>query len=493
VIERHDPARPHQLVGRVGPSTPAHVDRVVQRSADAQRGWAATPLDDRLDALRRAADAVDALLAGRMDRDPDGLDTSVLDTAELLSRELGKVLPDCRGEIGFAAAYLRDVADRAARIVDAHDVVDDHLGRMEVRRIPYGVVAAVTPWNAPIILSMLKVGPALATGNTIVVKPSPLAPLAVTRVLHAIAGALPDGVLAVVHGDAEAGSALIGHPLVAKIAFTGGLGVGSAIARQAADRVVPTVLELGGNDAAILLEDADLDDLAIERLVQASFITTGQVCMAAKRLYVHRSRVDEVVDRYRTVADRVLVTGDPLADGTTLGPLVTAAARDRVAALVDGARAAGADVVPLGRVADPDLVAGGWYLEPTLVLGADDHAPIVADEQFGPTVPLLTFDDEDDVVARANASEVGLASSVWSTDEDRAFALARRLEAGMTFINTHNRSGMALRAPFGGVKRSGYGREYGDAGIAEYLQTHTINAPAAFRPGGAGGGAGYPT
>jgi acyl-CoA reductase-like NAD-dependent aldehyde dehydrogenase len=364
---------------------------------------------------------------------------------------------------------------------------------MEVRRIPYGVVAAVTPWNAPIILSMLKVGPALATGNTIVVKPSPLAPLAVTRVLHAIAGALPDGVLAVVHGDAEAGSALVGHPLVAKIAFTGGLGVGSAIARQAADRVVPTVLELGGNDAAILLEDADLDDLAIERLVQASFITTGQVCMAAKRLYVHRSRVDEVVDRYRTVADRVLVTGDPLADGTTLGPLVTAAARDRVAALVDGARAAGADVVPLGRVADPDLVAGGWYLDPTLVLGADDHAPIVADEQFGPTVPLLAFDDEDDVVARANASEVGLASSVWSADEDRAFALARRLEAGMTFINTHNRSGMALRAPFGGVKRSGYGREYGDAGITEYLQTHTINAPAAFRPGGAGGGAGYPT
>ena len=316
-IERFDPTRPDELVGSVPASTPADVDRLVALARATFRVWSGTPFEDRAAALGAAADAVEALL-------DDG-------TPELLCRELGKVLVDCRGEIGFAAAYLRDAVARARTIVDHHEVVDDGLGRMEVRREPHGVVAAITPWNAPIILSMLKIAPALATGNTIIVKPSPLAPLAVTRVVKAMAAHLPDGALAIVHGDAEVGRALTGNPDVAKVAFTGGLATGSAIARHVADRAAPLVLELGGNDAAVLLDDVDLDDVAIDRLVQASFITSGQVCMAAKRIYVHRSRIDEVVDRYREVAARTLVTGDPLVDGVTLGPLVTEEARDRVA------------------------------------------------------------------------------------------------------------------------------------------------------------------
>ena len=479
-IERHNPARPAELVGTVTSDTPASTGVAVEAAAIAFDGWAATPLEERTASLRAAADTIDAALAD------DELPL-------LLCHELGKIIGDCRGEIGFAAAWLRWVADTAEDLLPGHEIVEDDLGRMEVRHVPWGVIGAITPWNAPIILSMLKVAPALATGNAIVVKPSPLAPLAVTRVLELVAQDLPKGTIAVVHGGPDVGEALIGHPAVAKVAFTGGLAAGQAIMRTAAERVKPVVLELGGNDAAILLEDADLSDQAIERLVHATFITSGQVCMAAKRVYVHRSRHDELVDRYRQVAADALVVGDPAQPTTTVGPLVTAEARDRVSGLVAGAAANGADVIELGTIADEDVVAGGWFERPTVVLGADDNDPIVTTEQFGPTVPILPFDTDDEAAARANAGDLGLAASVWSADEDRAVALARRIETGFSFINTHNRSGMALRAPFGGRKLSGFGREYGTAGILEYLQTHTINAPAAFRPGGEGGTAAYPS
>lgn len=478
-IERHDPTRPELLVGAVHAADEAIAAEAVGAAHRAAHDWARRSHHDRATSLLRAADRIEEL---------------VDEVAPLLCAELGKVIGDCRGEIGFAAAYLRTAVAEAEGLVGAREVVDDEHGRMEVRRVPHGVCTAVTPWNAPIILAMLKVAPGLATGNTMVVKPSPLAPLAVTRVLAAIAEQLPRGVCNVVHGGADVGRVLTGDPRVAKVAFTGGLATGQAIMRNAAETVKPLVLELGGNDAAILLQDAVLDDAAVERLVHASFITSGQVCMAAKRVYVHASRRDELVDAYRRIADRVLVVGDPMAPATTVGPLVDRTSRDRVAALVADAAARGAQVLELGTVPDPELVAGGWFVRPTLVLGASDDDPIVATEQFGPTVPLLTFEDEDEVVARANASELALGSSVWSADEEHAFAVARRLEAGFTFVNTHNRSGMALRAPFGGRKQSGFGREYGTAGIEEYLVTHTINLPAPFRPSaqGAAGGAGYP-
>ncbi len=476
-IERRDPARPDLVVGRVRAASTAEAEAAVVAGAAAFDDWSRRDEAERAALLEKAAEVVEGL---------------VDEVAPLLCRELGKVLADCRGEVAFAAAYLRRAVEDARGLVGAREVLDDAQGRLEVRRVPHGLVTAITPWNAPVILAMLKVGPALATGNTLLVKPSPLAPLAVDRVLRAIAGVLPDHVLQVVHGDAEVGRVLTGHPAVAKVAFTGGLATGAAIMRNAAATAKPLVLELGGNDAAVLLEDALLDDAAVERLVHASFITSGQVCMAAKRVYVHRSRYDELVDAWRAAADRVLVVGDPMHEATTVGPLVTAEARDRVAALVDGARAT-AEVVEVGRVADPELVERGWFLRPSLVLGAGDADPVVATEQFGPTVPVLPFDDEDEVVARVNDSPLGLASSVWSADEDRAFALARRLEVGVTFVNTHNRSGMSLRAPFGGRKQSGFGREYGVAGVEEYLATHAINLPAPFRPGAdSGAGAGYP-
>ncbi|MFG2090053.1 MULTISPECIES: aldehyde dehydrogenase family protein [unclassified Spirillospora] len=470
-IVRENPARLGETVGRVPVADAADVDRAVRAAEAAQRDWRDVPAAERAEALRRAAAAVES--AGG--------------TAVLLARESGKPLADCEGEIRFAAAYLRWVAGHAPAAY-ADREVDDAAGRLLLRHRPYGVVAAITPWNAPVILALLKVGPALAAGNAAVVKPSPLAPLAVARVLESF----PRDLVHVVHGGAGTGRALVAHPRVHRVAFTGGAEAARDIGAAAASAITPSVLELGGNDPVVLLDDARLDDAAMDRLVMASFATAGQVCMAAKRVYVPRSRFADVRDAYVAAAARTIVLGDPLDAGTTVGPVISADAARRVRGLVTGAARRGASATALGAVR-VDL-ARGHFVRPALVTGAGDDDPVVAGEQFGPVVPLLPYDGEDEVLARANAGELGLGASVWSADEDRAFAFARGFEAGFTFVNTHNRTGMSLRAPFGGVKRSGHGREYGTEGLLEYVQTCAVHAPAAFRAGGAGMGAGaYPS
>jgi acyl-CoA reductase-like NAD-dependent aldehyde dehydrogenase len=471
-IERENPTHPAEIVGRVPASSPADVDTAVRAADAAQKAWAALSLQDRLARIRGAA----AALPEHNDR-----------LGRLMAREVGKPFADARGEIGYSQVLLGYTLDRAPEVVSDVEV-DDDAGRMLIRHEPFGVVAAITPWNAPVILTMLKVAPALATGNAVVVKPSPLAPLAVTEFFELLAAGLPAGLLTVVHGGAEAGSALVAHPLVRKIAFTGGNTTAVAIGRTAAEVITPTVMELGGNDPAIFLDDADLGPDAMDRIVVATFATSGQVCMASKRIYVHRSRYDEFVAAFVAAAERVLRTGDPLDDGVTMGPVIDARSRERVDALIASAVQAGGTATPLGTV-DETVFAEGYFVRPTLVTGIEDAHPLVCDEQFGPVVPVSAFDTDDEAVARANAGELGLGASVWSGDEERAFALARRLEAGFTFVNTHNRTGMAPRAPFGGVKKSGFGREYGDEGLKEYLQICVVNAPAAFRTGGSGGSA----
>ncbi|MGW0594066.1 aldehyde dehydrogenase family protein [Streptosporangium sp. NPDC002607] len=472
LIFRENPARVGELVGSVPVTDPAGVDEVVHRADGAFREWSRVPVAERIAALRHAADTVAARLE---------------ELATLLARETGKPLADCRGEIGFAVTFLRWTCDRAPAALASVEV-DDAAGRLVVRRKPYGVVGCVTPWNAPIILAMLKLGPALVAGNAVVLKPSPLAPLTVTE----IAATLP--ATWVIHGGAETGRALVGHRLVRKVAFTGGDAAGREIAATAGAMITPSVLELGGNDPAVFLPDFALTGADYERLVMASFATGGQVCMAAKRLYVPRARSTEFVEAYLAAAERVLVVGDPLAEEVTMGPVISAAAADRIGALVAASTGAGGGrAVPLGRSVPGHDPSSGYFVTPHLVIGLDDHAPLVADEQFGPVVPLLVYDGEEEVLARANAGELGLGASVWSADEECAFALADRFEAGFVFVNTHNRTGMSLRAPFGGVKRSGYGREYGKEGLLEYVQSAVVHAPAAFRPGGGGMAAGaYP-
>ncbi len=470
MIERRNPARTDEVVGRVEVDGPGAVFAAVARAEKAQTGWARRSVLDRAEALRRAA----ARLAPELEA-----------IAELTARETGKVLTDSRGEAGFATSLLGFYAERGeAMLADLE--TDEDRGRLLLRHRPYGVVAAITPWNAPLVLTVLKLAPALVAGNAIVVKPSPLAPFGVGRLLEVVAECLPEGLVQVVNGDAETATALVTDRGVHRVAFTGGSAAGAAIASAAGRALTPSVLELGGNDAAILLEDADLAETDWDRLVMASFATSGQVCMAVKRLYLPAQRRGEMIEAYLAAADRVLRLGDPLHAGSTMGPVVTAEAMARVSGLVEGARSRGGSVLELGTLDTDTDFAQGHYLRPVIVLDAPDDAPLVATEQFGPALPFLTYDTIDEAVARANAGELGLGASVWSADEDRAFEVAGRLDAGYTFINTHNRTGLAAHIPFGGVKRSGWGREYGDEGLTEYVQTCAIHAPGAFRAGGAG-------
>ncbi|MCX4096870.1 aldehyde dehydrogenase family protein [Nocardia sp. alder85J] len=459
-IQRENPARPREIVGSVPVTPVTAVDELARAAHGRARGWSALPLPQRLNRLRSAA----AELASDAD-----------ELAALLARESGKPIADCRGEIGFAARYLEWVCAHAAAVYGPTEI-DDAEGRLTLTPRPYGVIAAVTPWNAPVILSVLKLGPALAAGNTVLLKPSPLAPLTVT----AVAELLPE--TTVLHGGAELVQALVAHPLVGKVAFTGGDAAGRSIAAAAGQALTPVVLELGGNDPAVFLDDFALTADDYERLVLASFATSGQVCMAAKRLYVPQHRAEEFLDAYVAAAQRILRIGDPCEDDVTMGPVVNRVAVERISALVRDAAARGGEVVTLARGPGGD----GYFADAVLVRTPPDDTPLVSTEQFGPSVPLLTYRTEDEVVFRANDSVLGLGASVWSADEDRAFRFAARLEAGFTFVNTHNRTGMSLRAPFGGIKRSGFGREYAEEGLREYVQTTVTHAPGVFRPGGAG-------
>lgn len=478
-IVRENPARHGEVVATLLTTDADGVGRVISGATQACAAWASTPLAERVERLRDGARSV-----------ADAAD----ELAPLLARELGKPVADSAGEMGFAAAFLGWVCDRVGEVC-ADRVVDDDAGRVVLQRVPYGVISAIVPWNAPLILSSLKVAPALATGNVIVVKPSPLAPFAVTEALRRLAEHLPPGVLSVVHGEAEVGNAMVTDSRVRKVAFTGGSTVARQVLAGCAEQLTPAVLELGGNDPAVVLDDLTFSDEVMERMVFGALLTSGQVCMAAKRIYVPAARLDEFVEAFVAAAERVLVCGDPLDPAVTIGPVVNAAAVQRIEGLLGDARSRGATILPLGRTT-PDWDRGtGWFVRPTLVVGASADSTIVGEEQFGPTVPVLGYRDLDDAVCQANATESGLGSSVWSDDAERAFDVGRRLEAGMTFINCHNRAGMSLRVPFGGVKRSGFGREFGDEGIAEFTQTHALHLPAAFRGAGGSGQAAnaYPT
>lgn len=469
-VDRENPARRVEVVGMFRPARPMEVAQAVAAAGRAQQEWALLPVEERVRVLSASVAALRPQLE---------------DIAQMTCRETGKVMSDCRGEAAFALAVLEHYLGRAPHVL-GQSVVDDERGRVRRRLRPWGVVAAVTPWNAPLVLTMLKVAPALVAGNAVVVKPSPLAPFGVSRLLRTMAEALPTGLLWVVVGDAEVASALVSDPGVAKVSFTGGGVAGAAVAALAAQTLRPSSLELGGNDAAILLDDVTLDDATVDRLLMAAFATSGQVCMAAKRLLVPASRHDEVVEALRASARRVLRVGDPRHDGVTMGPVVTRGAQVRVQGLVDAAVAGGARALEIGTRDEGTDLDAGHFVVPTLVLGPLPTDAVWSQEQFGPTLPLLAYDSVDQAVSLANDSTLGLTGSVWSADEERAADVAARLDVGFACVNTHNRTGLALHLPFGGVKGSGWGREYGDEGLLEYVRPTVVHTPAAFRSGGSG-------
>ncbi|WP_059006501.1 aldehyde dehydrogenase family protein [Streptomyces specialis] len=426
------------------------LDAVIDRAGRAWPGWRADPAA-RTTALRAAADAVEA--AGD-------------DLARLLTREQGKPLAESHAEVARTAARLRYFADLppgTRRITDGRPV------HSEIRWRSLGPVAAIVPWNFPLQLAAAKFAPALAAGNTVVLKPSPFTPLATRLLGSVLATALPEDVLTVVTGREPLGARLASHPGIRHVTFTGSVPTGRAVAGAAAASLARVTLELGGNDAAVLLDDVEVDRIA-DRLFWAAFRNCGQVCMAVKRVYaparLHAEVVEALAQRAKTVP-----VGPGLDPDTRLGPVNNAPQLTRVEqvtrqALADGARAAAGG----HRLDGP-----GYFFAPTILTDVPPGSPVVTEEQFGPVLPVLPYRSVDEAVEAANGTAFGLGGSVWGTDLDRAEAVADRLECGTAWINHH--AELSLAQPFAGAKHSGVGVAGGPWGLYGNLRPFVVHRP----------------
>ena len=338
------------------------------------------------------------------------------------------------------------------------------------------MAALIVPWNWPLSILGAKLPQALMAGNTVVVKPSELSVLAPSMTLQKIAEMFPPGVINIVTGDAtQIGDSLVGHPLVRFVNFTGSVRIGKHVMKVAADQLTPVTLELGGNDPAIVCADARLDEKAFMNMYLGTFLSSGQICMALKRLYVHRSRYDEVIEGLSAVCNRMVV-GDGLLPDTNMGPVNNAKQLKTVTDMIGQARASGAEVRECGQVPDEALYRRGYFQKPALVFNPDQGLDIVAEEQFGPALPIMPFDTEGEAIRRANDSRYGLCSSVWTEDRDRALSISRQLEAGYTYLNGHGPTAQDFRGPFGGFKDSGFGRNLGYEGVVQFQGYHSISS-----------------
>ncbi|MEE2638144.1 MAG: aldehyde dehydrogenase family protein [Acidobacteriota bacterium] len=384
--------------------------------------------------------------------------------AELLTREQGKPLPKAAGEIIGAAKWFTYTAGLEIPIDVA---LDNDRVRVEVRRRPHGVVAAITPWNYPVSLAVWKIAPALLAGNTVVLKPSPYTPLTTLRMGAILRDVLPTGVLNVISGGDELGVWMTTHPKVRKISFTGSVATGKLVAAAAAPDLKRVTLELGGNDPAILLPDVDVSRVA-KRLFWGAFENCGQVCSAIKRVYVPHSLYGQLLSELGEVARGVRV-GDGFVADTQLGPLNNRPQFERVQELVEDAKQTGAKVVAGGH----RLTDDGYFYAPTIVGDVSDGVRVVDEEQFGPVLPVVSYVDLEDAIARANATHFGLSGSVWSSDTTRAKEVATQLECGTAWVNQH--LNVVPHAPFGGAKWSGLGVENGPWGLLGFTEFQTIN------------------
>jgi acyl-CoA reductase-like NAD-dependent aldehyde dehydrogenase len=428
--------------------SPQQLDAAFDAAAKAQRDW---KLDEaaRRDTLLKMADA---LLAASGELAP------------ILTAEQGKPLGDAGIEVFASAIWCQYFANLET---PAQVIQDDAEALVEVVRRPVGVVAAITPWNFPLTLAFWKIAPALLAGNTLVLKPSPFTPLTTLKVAEILRGVMPPGVLNVVSGGDQLGAWMTGHPVPRKISFTGSIETGKKVAQSAAPDLKRVTLELGGNDPAIVLDDAD-PAVVSKAIFAGAFNNNGQVCSAIKRVYVPESLYDAVVDGLVDQASSIKV-GDGTEPDSKLGPINNAPQYERVKELVADALSHGATAATGGAPID----GPGYFFQPTILSDLTDGTRIVDEEQFGPALPVISYRDVDDVVERANATHFGLSGSVWSADADRAAEVAGRLECGTAWVNTH--LALAPQQPFGGFKWSGVGVENGPWGLAEFTEVQVVH------------------
>lgn len=438
-----------QPVATISAATAEQVDQAVQAADAAYPAWRALGQDGRKAVLAQIAEITKA----NMD-----------ELALLLSRESGKPMPDAMFEIGATAGFFEFHAHVPT---DALDPVDIPGSEAKAYRSPLGVVAAILPWNFPLALMAFKVPGALLAGNTVVLKPAPTTPLTTLRWAALINEAVPAGVVNVLADAGDLGPVLTTHKAVRKVSFTGSAATGKQVMKAAADDLKRVTLELGGNDPAIVLPDADLDEV-LTPLFEAGFMNNGQTCAAVKRVYVHKSKHAELVRKLSDMANAAKV--GPATDGEVkFGPLQNKRQLEVVTDLLEDAIDNGAIVEAGGSVPD----GPGYFLRPTILSGVKDGQRIVDEEQFGPVLPIISYDDLDGVIATINASSFGLGASVWGSDQDAIASAVERIEAGSVWVNKH--FPVAPNVPFGGARQSGVGSELGTQGLLEFTQLKVVS------------------
>ena len=442
------------VVGLCPVGTTEHLEQAVVAAEKAFAAWRHSS-----DAQRKAAcEAIAKVLT-----------ENARELSELLTQEQGKPLKGLGSEfeLGGCAAWSGYTATMSLPV----KVLEESAAkRVELHREPIGVVGSITPWNWPLMIAVWHVLPAIRTGNTVVIKPSPFTPLGTLRMVELLSGVLPPGVLNVVAGGDELGAALSQHPRIRKLVFTGSIATGRKVLASAAPTMKPVTLELGGNDAGIVLPDADVAKL-VEGMFWGAFINSGQTCAALKRLYVHDSIFDSVCAALVEYARKIPV-GDGMDVKNVLGPLQNERQYRKVIELVEDAKAHGGKVL-LGGAPAP---GPGYFYPLTIMTNVKNGIRLVDEEQFGPVLPIIRYTDLEDAIRWANDTDFGLSASVWGSDKAKTAAVAARLEAGTVFINKH--AEVAPNVPFGGIKCSGLGVEFGEEGLEAYTTIKIINAAA---------------
>jgi acyl-CoA reductase-like NAD-dependent aldehyde dehydrogenase len=428
-------------LGLAPTSSLAQVNAAVAAAKAAQPAWAALPDATRKDYLNKVAEVLTS-------------NTAYL--AKWITQEQGKPLAG-PGSMFEMQACVGWTQVPASLDLPVEVVFEDDTRRDELHRKPIGVVGAIAPWNWPLLIAIWQIVPSLRVGNTVVLKPSEYTPLGTLEMVRLIAAVLPPGVLNTIGGDGKVGDFLVRHKDVQKIMFTGSTRTGKRIIEASANNLARLTLELGGNDAAIVLPGAKPAEIA-EGLFWGAFINMGQTCACAKRLYVHESIYEEMVQALKAVAEKMTM-GDGMQDGVVLGPIQNKMQFDKVSELVEDAKSHGARIVTGGKA-----VGGNGYFYPiTLVADIADGSRLVAEEQFGPVLPIIKYRDVADAIAKANALDAALGASVWSSDASEAMRVAQQLEAGTVWINQHG--AIHPMVPFGGIKGSGQGVEFGMEGL----------------------------
>ncbi|KAF4832473.1 putative aldehyde dehydrogenase FUS7 [Colletotrichum tropicale] len=431
-------------------STAEDVDRAVQAARAAQEAWAETPYEERKKAVAKLGDL---------------MEENLNEFAVMLSKEQGKPIGFAQFEISEAIKHFRGVPT----LPFPEEVVSDDPDRRVITRyVPLGVAVGIVPWNFPILLAVGKICPALITGNAFILKPSPFTPYCDLKIVELAQQVFPPGVFQVLSGDDNLGPWLTSHPGVDKVSFTGSTATGKRVMESCAKTLKRVTLELGGNDAAIVLPDVDIKAVA-PKIVTLALYNSGQVCIAIKRIYIHESIYDELLTEMANVVNSFPV-GDGQKEGTMLGPVQNQMQFERVKDLLKDIEEQ-KHKLAAGSTA-PASNGKGYFITPTMVDNPPDNSRIVVEEPFGPVFPVLKWSDEKEVIQRANNTDMGLGASVWSKDLEKAQAIAKKLKAGNVWINTHLE--LQYDAPFGGHKQSGIGYEYGAGGLKAYCNAQSM-------------------